>query len=62
MRHNTPIILVLLLSLLNLAGCGPQTSKPETPVPEADAHAKELYQAGNFYAAALSGRKFLCCS
>jgi len=52
MRHNTPIILVLLLSLLNLAGCGPQTSKPETPVPEADANAKELYRAGNFYAAA----------
>ena len=52
MRHNTLIILVLLLSLLNLAGCGPQTSKPETPVPEADVNAKELYQAGNFYAAA----------
>ncbi len=52
MRHNTPIFLVLLLSLLNLAGCGPQTSKPETPAPEADVHAKELYQAGNFYAAA----------
>ncbi len=52
MRHNTPIILVLLLSLLNMTGCGPQTSKPETPAPEAVVHAKELYQAGNFYAAA----------
>ena len=59
MRHNTPIIVFLLLSLLSLtvlslAGCDPQTSKPvaDTSVPAADAHAKELYQAGNFYAAA----------
>jgi len=59
MRHNTPIILFLLLSLLSLtvlslSGCDPQTSKPvaDTSVPAADMHAKELYQAGNFYAAA----------
>ena len=59
MRHNTPIITVILLSLLsltllNLAGCDPQTSKSvaDTSVPVADAHAKELYKAGNYYAAA----------
>ena len=52
MRHNTPIFLFITLSLLGLSGCGPQTSKPETPVIAADVHAKELYQAGNFYAAA----------
>jgi len=59
MRHNTPIITVILLSLLSLTvlsltGCDPQTSKPvvDTSVPAADAHAKELYQAGDFYAAA----------
>jgi len=59
MRHNTPIILFLMLSLISLtvvslAGCGSQTIKPETDVsvPEADVYARELYQAGNFYAAA----------
>ncbi len=59
MRHNTPIITVILLSLLSLTvlsltGCDPQTSKPvvDTSVPAADVHAKELYQAGDFYAAA----------
>jgi len=59
MRHNIPIIPFLLLSLLSLtvlslAGCGPQTSKPvaDISVPEADLHARELYQAGDFSAAA----------
>ena len=59
MQHNTPIIPVLLFSLLSLAvlsltGCESQPSIPGTDisVPEADAHAKELYQAGDFYAAA----------
>jgi len=59
MRHNTPIITLILFSLLSLAvlsltGCDPQTSKPvaDTSVPAADVHAKELYQAGDFYAAA----------
>jgi outer membrane PBP1 activator LpoA protein len=59
MRHNTPIIPFLLFSLLSLAvlsltGCDTQPSKPGTDVsiPEADAHAKELYRAGDFYAAA----------
>ena len=54
MRHNIPIILFLLLTLLSLTGCGPQTSKPvtDTSVPEAGIHARELYQAGNFSAAA----------
>ncbi len=59
MRHNTPIITVILLSFLSLAvfsltGCDPQSSKPvaDTSAPAADAHAKELYQAGDFYAAA----------
>jgi len=59
MRHNTPIILfhlfsLLSLTVLSLTGCDPQTSKPvaDTSVPAADVHAKELYQAGNFYAAA----------
>jgi hypothetical protein len=59
MRHNTPIIPFLLFSLLSLAvlsltGCESQPSKPGTDVsvPEADAHAKELYRAGDFYAAA----------
>ncbi|MFT5425955.1 MAG: outer membrane PBP1 activator LpoA protein [Gammaproteobacteria bacterium] len=57
MRHNTPIFFFITLSLSSLAliglsGCGPQTSKPETPVVAADVHAKELYQLGNFYAAA----------
>lgn len=57
MRHNTPIFWFITLSLLSLAvlglsGCGSQTSKPETPVVAADVHAKELYQLGNFYAAA----------
>jgi len=59
MRHNTPIIRVILFSLLSLAvlsltGCESQPGKPvtETSVPEADVHAKELYQAGDFYAAA----------
>jgi hypothetical protein len=59
MQHNTPIITVILFSLLSLAmlsltGCDPQTSKPVTDasIPAADVYAKELYQAGNFYAAA----------
>ena len=59
MRHNTPIIPVLLFSLLSLAvlsltGCDSQPRKPGTDVsvPEADVHAKELYRAGDFYAAA----------
>jgi len=59
MRHNTPIFLFFILSLLNLTvlcltGCGPQTSKLDTDVsePEAVLHAKEFYQAGDFYAAA----------
>ncbi len=59
MRHNTPIITLILYSLLSLAvlsltGCDPQTSKPvaDTSVPAADVHAKELYQAGDYYAAA----------
>jgi uncharacterized protein len=57
--RNTPTILAFLLILLSLtvlslAGCGPQTSKPESDasVPEADVYAKEFYQAGNFHAAA----------
>jgi len=54
MQHNTPIILFIVLSLFSLIGCGPQTGKPDTDVPaaEADLHARELYQARNFYAAA----------
>ncbi len=54
MRHNIPIFLVLLFSLVILNGCDPQTSKPVTDISalEADVYAKELYQAGNFYAAA----------
>lgn len=59
MRHNTPIIPVLLFSLLSLAvlsltGCDTQPSKPvaDTSAPAADAHAKELYKAGDYYAAA----------
>ena len=59
MRHNTPIITVILFSLLslailNLTGCDPQTSRPvtDTSAPAADVHAKELYRAGEFYAAA----------
>ena len=54
MRHNIPIFLVLLFSLVILNGCDPQTSKPVTDiaVSEADVYAKELYQAGDFYAAA----------
>jgi len=59
MRHNTPIFLFIILSLLsltvlNLTGCGQQTSKPGTDVPEseADLHARNFYLAGDFYAAA----------
>ena len=59
MQHNKPIIQFLLLSslsltVLSLAGCGPQASKPvdDTSVSAAEVHAKKLYQAGNFYAAA----------
>jgi hypothetical protein len=54
MQHNTPIILFIVLSLFSLIGCGPQTGKPDTDVPaaEADLHARGLYQARNFYAAA----------
>jgi len=58
MQHNKPIIQFLLLSslsltVLSLAGCDPQASKSDdTSVSAADVHAKELYQAGNFYAAA----------
>ncbi len=54
MRYNTPIILVLLLSLLSLSGCDPQTSKSvvDTSVLKTDVHAKKLYQAGDYYAAA----------
>ncbi|RKZ48887.1 MAG: hypothetical protein DRQ58_03425 [Gammaproteobacteria bacterium] len=59
MRHNTPIIPFLLYSLLSLAvlslsGCDSQPSRPvtDTSAPAADVHAKELYQAGDYYAAA----------
>ena len=59
MQHNTPIIPVLLFSLLSLAvlsltGCESQPSKSATDAsaPAADDYAKELYQAGDFYAAA----------
>ena len=59
MQHNKPIIQFLLLSslsltVLSLAGCDPQTSKPvdDTSVSAAEVHAIELYQSGNFYAAA----------
>jgi len=59
MQHNKPIIQFLLLSslsltVLSLAGCDPQASKPvdDTSVSAAEVHAIELYQAGNFYAAA----------
>lgn len=59
MRHNTPFITVILFSILSLAvlslsGCDSQPSKPvsDASIPEPDLHAKELYQAGNFYAAA----------
>ncbi len=48
------VLSLLNLTVLSLTGCGPQTSKPDTdvPAPEANLHARELYQAGNFYAAA----------
>lgn len=48
------VLSLLNLTVLSLTGCGPQTSKPDTDVPalEANLHARELYQAGNFYAAA----------
>ena len=54
MRHNIPIILILLISILDLTGCGSQAIKPETDTLalEAYSHAQELYQAGNFSAAA----------
>ena len=59
MQHNIPIIPVLVFSLLSLAvlsltGCESQPSKPATDAtaPAADDYAKELYQAGDFYAAA----------
>lgn len=54
MRHNIPIFLVILFSLVILNGCDPQTSRPVTDIsaPDADVYAKELYQAENFYAAA----------
>jgi len=59
MQHNTPIILFLLFSLLSLTvlsltGCDTQPSKPvaDTSVPAADVHAKELYKAGDYFAAA----------
>lgn len=48
------VLSLLNLTVLSLTGCDPQTSKPDTdvPAPEANLHARELYQAGNFYAAA----------
>ena len=48
------VLSLLNLTVLSLPGCDPQTSKPDTdvPAPEANLHARELYQAGNFYAAA----------
>ncbi len=58
MRHNKPVILLLLLSLLNLivlnlSGCGSKISKPvtDTIVTESEMHAKKLYRTGNFDAA-----------
>ncbi len=59
MRHNTPILRFILLSLLSLtllslAGCGTSETKPESAIaePAIDLQAQTYYQAGDYAAAA----------